>query len=345
MIILCTLLIYAFYFVGDYTVLGVPLLPIFSVATFLTLNKINNVSLSTNNYWFLIMTLIYLVVYTLGNLSAAFEFTDHFFHFNIPLLVLSVLAITRFPVTRNTTLIANIVFFYFTLTTIIGFDPSPFGPNIEYRIIAFLFLLSGSQRHLWNFVKYVSYFFVSIYGYSRGGMITYLMIMWTRSKRLQIFTLIAVPIVLITVIYYSLEIRFSFFGLRAVFFDLKNGSEATRIDLYGEALKNILDLDIQKLFLGDPSHIYSTFYTHNVYFDLFLLYGIVPGLIVIIGVIRFIASTWHQIANANSGLLVSYFYAVLIGSLVSGGMHENWIILVVGLLSLDRTFLSNFRKL
>ena len=106
--------------------------------------------------------------------------------------------------------------------------------------------------------------------------------------------------------------------------------------LYQQAIDHLSQLSLTRVFFGDPEYLYQSFYTHNVILDGMLLFGIVPMLFIIIGCMRFIIHTWEDTRSRKFNYVSAYFYAILIGSMISGGIHENWIILVIGIVGLAK---------
>jgi len=141
--------------------------------------------------------------------------------------------------------------------------------------------------------------------------------------------------VLFTLVYSSgAGFSLSGYGFRSLYFNLENSSELGRLNFYFNAIEEIRTFGIKEHLFGNPSYFITNFYSHNAFLDFAITFGLVPSIVLTSGIIIFILNTVKIIFTPNSNYFLCYFYAVLMGSMLSGGMFENWALLVAGLLGL-----------
>ena len=328
------LLVFSIFFVGDYSFWSYPILPIltlFPLAYFIWKNP----SITLRELITLVVVLLYLVLYFFvhsGNRSEA----SFLIPILIPFLFLLSCALTSQKIPKLNSRSARLFFFFLLFFTLLGLDPLPFGPNIEYRILAFLFIVSiiYTNQKMLSFYN-SGYFLYSLFGYSRGGMLTFLFLNSLLSK-LILFLAFVIILTLGVFIFYLGVTPESNFGLRSLFFSLENNSELGRILLYKNGIAEIKGFGVQELFFGNPFYFASNFYSHNVFLDLMSMFGVFPTSLLLIGISIFILKSIPLMFSPNTNYFICYFYAVFVGSFLSGGLTENWAIPVAGLLGLAK---------
>jgi hypothetical protein len=328
------LLVICVFFVGDYSVGSLAILPILVFLALIVF--ISNRQLITSRE---LITLSVIVVYLIGYFiahSGATEQVSYLIPILLPFLFLLSCVLTSQNIPKLISRYAQVFIFLLLLCLLLGLDPLPFGRNIEYRMYAFLFIISIIYRNRKLFSpNNAAYLFYSLYGYSRGGILTFVFLNSLFSK-LILFSTLVLFLILGTIIIHLEAIPVNYSNLRSLYFDLENASESTRIILYQTAISEVKGFSVKELFFGNPQYFAGNFYSHNVVLDLTITFGIFPTLLLLIGTLIFIIKTLPLIFSPRTNYFTCYFYAVCVGSFISGGMTENWAIPVAGLLGFAR---------
>ena len=324
------LLVFCIFFVGDYSYSSYQILPIFlfvSLVYFIWKRP----TITLRELITLSVIFFYLIFYFFAH-SGTLSEVPFLIPILIPFLFLLSCALTNQKIPKLNYRGAQFLIFFLLFFTLLGLDPLPFGPNIEYRILAFLFIVSiiYSKQKIFS-SNNAGYFLYSILGYSRGGLLTFVFLNSLLSKLTLFIAFVLVSIFGMMIFYFGVIPEYNY-GLRSLFFNLKNSSESIRIMLYQAAISEVKGFSVKELFFGNPQYFASNFYSHNVFLDLIIMFGVFPTALLSIGVSIFILKSIPLMFTPGTNYFICYFYAVFVGSFLSGGMTENWALPVAGLL-------------
>lgn len=223
-----------------------------------------------------------------------------------------------------------------------------FGPNVLYRIYAFLFFMMlttyvfHSKKKIYQSPMIISAFLALLIAMaatgSRGAVAVFLLMIIIIVLNFSFFfkkssldylilvTGISFFAVLIILNYDLLSVIFS----RLIFFDLTNASELERIGFYQNSRNFIFEEQGVNLLLGvGQENKYFSFYPHNIYIES-MVYG---GFnLLYISVLTSMAMLWSTTFSNDKYLrsICFIFIGVYFGSLVSGSLLYNFPVFSVG---------------
>lgn len=223
-----------------------------------------------------------------------------------------------------------------------------FGPNVLYRIYAFLFFLMltthafHSKRKIYQspmmIVAFFSLLIAMVATGSRGAVAVFLLMIviivlnfsFFFKKSSLDYLILGTGILFFTVLiilnYDLLSVIFS----RLIFFDLTNASELERIGFYQNSRNFIFEEQGVNLLLGvGQENKYFSFYPHNIYIES-MVYGGFNMLF--ISVLTSIVMLWSTTFSNDKYLrsICFIFIGVYFGSLVSGSLLYNFPVFSVG---------------
>ncbi|MEY8216684.1 MAG: hypothetical protein RPR97_19635 [Colwellia sp.] len=215
-----------------------------------------------------------------------------------------------------------------------------FGPNILYRIFGVLYmslfisiLIRGIDWKWANLILLSSYILVFI-GLvatgSRGATIilllcTIVLVIYLKNKLslMKFIVLFSVPLVFLLYLY--MDDIVGVMG-RLLFFDVNNGSETVRLDMFSRLFVFFSDSTSKEILfgLGNLNRIFAEegYYPHNLLVELIVYHGLIYFTVFMLFFL-YTAFIFCKKTEANVSLLI--FLPIVIGCQFSGNLTDNYI--------------------
>ncbi len=218
-----------------------------------------------------------------------------------------------------------------------------FGPNVMYRILGVLFFLmycslsiQKSPKYYLLLLSYVATLIGLVLTGSRGATVVFLLqtlflLIYFRNFNFAKYVVLIGFVALFFVIFSYWDVVSGILG-RVIYFDMNNGSESVRANMY------LIVLDVFEaessttlLFgLGNESNYFQGIYPHNLFIEILLYHGIVFFLAtLILGGLLFLKSR----GNNFIGFCFLVFLPIIFGTMLSGNLTDNYPVLSLLLIS------------
>lgn len=210
-----------------------------------------------------------------------------------------------------------------------------FGPNVTYRVISlffgFVLVCYYNQKYKilnidkWLILSCVTFTLGMFFTGSRGALVVVILyfalmlIISYRQPKVMLSTALLF-LVLIGVVFYYWDF-FEVYFHRIIYFNLDNNSESYRFDKWKE-LSNFMENKNFYFGLTEENNLIN-YYPHNILLELIFYFGIYSGLAFFIGCV-FYALSFMKNINLNILML-----GVLFGSMVSGNLQYNYMVLSI----------------
>ena len=338
------ILIFSLLFVGDYTILGIPL---YFILYFINLIFRVECNIQYTYREFILQFLLLSFFY----INLFFELSNfEFYSFSIIILILSVNILPTFhffivnQYSFNSKISIILLFFIFVLN-LFSFTKSGnfflrnsyiFGPNIFYRIISYLFSLSIlpfyfklKKINKKYFFAFFSIFIINLFFTGSRAVIfiiiAYIFFFINFKKIKNLFNI--KYIFYISIITYSFFILInSYFG-RLFFYAKNNGSIIARLDFFNKFKIFLNKYSVTDIFGLSSINKYYVFYPHNIFIENIIYNGLFPFIWVVFAYVLFFS--FHFIDKYKYIYII--FVSFFIGSLFSGSMFDNYLCLVIPL--------------
>ena len=338
------ILIFSLLFVGDYTILGIPLYFIFYF-----INLIFRVECNIQYTYreFLLQFVLFVCFY----INLFFEISlFNFYSFSILMLILSIntLPTFHFFITRQYIFNSKISIILLITIFILNFysitqnsnlflrNSYIFGPNIFYRIVSYLFSLSIIPYYF-NFKKInIKYFFSIIFIFilnlfftgSRSVIFVILAYIFFFINFKKIYILFRIKYIFyVSIILYSFFILINTYFGRLFYYSKNNGSINTRLEFYEKYRIFLKKYSVSDIFGLTSTNKYFNFYPHNIFIENIIYNGLFPFLLVVFAYAIFFSFQFFDKYRYIFIIFISFY----IGALFSGSMFDNYLCLVIPL--------------
>lgn len=215
-----------------------------------------------------------------------------------------------------------------------------FGPNILYRVFGVLYmslfistLIRGRDWELGNLVllsSYICVFIGLVATGSRGATITLLLctivlVIYLKNQLslMKFILLFSIPVVFFVYLY--MDDIVGVMG-RLLFFDVNNGSESVRLDMFSRVFIFLSDSTSKEILfgLGNLNRIFPEegYYPHNLLVELIVYHGLIYFTVCIL---FFLYTTFIFCKETEANVSLLIFLPIVIGSQLSGNLTDNYI--------------------
>ena len=337
-------------FVGNYFFYDIPAFYIVWLALVLY-RYVTGLTYTKIEYGSQLTAAIILFPIILSNVTAPSLYTNTFFmvimYINVMPILSRVLSIRHIVNPAWLIIIVLLPISLLNISSGIGRNSIVFGPNVLYRIYGVCFLLGflietrKGKIILGKLFIVLAALFINIMATgSRGGFLVFILCLGyvlfiLRNKKAVLLSLCFTlgVIVLALVIYWDVV---EVFIWRLIYFDPSNNSEAGRLYYYAQLSKFFDEGVINLIFgLGDNNHIYK-FYPHNLLLETLVF----NGLYTLFLVLSLMLLWFYSIISKYKQLGLIIFLPILLGSLLSGSMFDNYTFVSAGFYMLAAIFIN-----
>ena len=337
-------------FVGNYVIYDIPAFYIVWLALVLY-RYVTGLTYTKIEYGSQLTATIILFPIILSNVPAPSLYTNTFFmvimYINVMPILSRVLSIRHIVNPAWLIIIVLLPISLLNISSGIERNFIVFGPNVLYRIYGVCFLLGfliesrKGKIILGKLFIVLAALFINITATgSRGGFLVYILCLGyalfvLRSRKAVFLSLCFTVgfIVLALVVYWDVV---EVFIWRLIYFDQSNNSEAGRLYYYAQLSKFFDEGGGNLIFgLGDNNHIYK-FYPHNLLLETLVF----NGLYTLFLVLSLMLLWFYSIISKYKQLGLIIFLPILLGSLLSGSMFDNYTFVSAGFYMLGAIFIN-----
>lgn len=212
-----------------------------------------------------------------------------------------------------------------------------FGPNVMYRIYAFLFgfiflyfyfARKNSFSYIYFLIAFVFFSICMVGTSSRGASLVlmfYLVFMIFRYKAIGL-TFNFLVFLLLSFSLFLFYFVYTYWSLvwRLLYFNVDNASEASRIGFLSKFLDFLTESDYKELLFGVGSdNRFFSFYPHNIFVESFVYFGVFYFLLTLLSYLIY----FYILFFKKNGLWLLPFCGIYIGAMVSGDFFYNFPVL------------------
>lgn len=209
-----------------------------------------------------------------------------------------------------------------------------FGPNVIYRIVCFCLIMFSFYFYRIKALYLISQilgFIVILFTGSRGGVLAFVTtfyVYFTSFKKLKPFTFISVSLFFTCLLLLFIYLFFpEVFDNRNFRFEAESDSVSYRLNNYSMLLYFWTDSISNFLFGTHDITKYLDIMPHNVVLEMYYFHGFVLGSLTFFGIFLYFLKAFYTNLTRFEFLV----FPIVVGSLVSGTMWDNFIVVSIAL--------------